>query len=50
MDERLLPNAFADLEPFASKWCLATEAARYAERLASTMEDAPRVLVNITSA
>jgi hypothetical protein len=33
-----LPPDFADLEPF-SEWCLATEAARYAKRLASTMEE-----------
>jgi hypothetical protein len=37
--ERLLPPQFADLEPFAQKWCLATEAERYAERLASSMVD-----------
>ena len=35
----LLPTEFADLEPFAEKWCLATERARYAARLASTMEE-----------
>ncbi|MFD0364711.1 hypothetical protein ACFQZZ_24990 [Nocardia sp. GCM10030253] len=33
----LLPAEFADLEPFAADWCLATEAQRYAQRLASTM-------------
>jgi hypothetical protein len=33
-----LPPDFADLEPF-SEWCLATEADRYAKRLASTMEE-----------
>jgi hypothetical protein len=33
-----LPTDFADLEPF-SEWCLATEADRYAKRLASTMEE-----------
>ena len=33
-----LPDAFADLEPFAD-WCLATEAERYAKRLASTMDE-----------
>jgi hypothetical protein len=31
--------AFADLEPFASTWCLATERERYAQRLASTMAE-----------
>jgi hypothetical protein len=39
MSEALLPAEFFDLEPFASKWCLATEAERYAAREASTMED-----------
>ncbi len=34
----VLPPAFADLEPFAD-WCLATEAERYAKRLASTMDE-----------
>ncbi len=33
-----LPPAFADLEPFAD-WSLATEAERYAKRLASSMEE-----------
>jgi hypothetical protein len=33
-----LPAEFADLEPFAD-WALATEAERYAKRLASTMEE-----------
>jgi hypothetical protein len=32
------PAAFADLEPFAD-WCLATEAERYAKRLASSMDE-----------
>jgi hypothetical protein len=35
----MLPEAFADLEPFASRWCLPTEAARYARRLAATMAE-----------
>ena len=35
----MLPPEFADLEPFAPKWCLALERERYAERLASTMPD-----------
>lgn len=39
MSDRLLPEAFSDLEPFAAKWCLATEAQRYAERLASSMDE-----------
>ena len=37
MSAALLPPAFAELEPFAAKWCIPTEAARYAERLNSSM-------------
>ncbi len=33
-----LPSDFADLEPFAD-WALPTEGARYAKRLASTMDE-----------
>ncbi|WP_106400596.1 hypothetical protein [Actinocorallia populi] len=33
----VLPPAFADLEPYAATWCLATETERYARRQASTM-------------
>jgi hypothetical protein len=33
-----LPADFADLEPFAA-WALATEAERYAKRLASSMDE-----------
>jgi hypothetical protein len=35
----LLPAEFADLEPFASTWCLATEPERFAQRLATPMDD-----------
>jgi hypothetical protein len=35
----LLPEAFADLEPYAEKWSLATEGERYATRLASSMDE-----------
>lgn len=35
----MLPSGFSDLEPFAERWCLATEGERYAERLSSTMEE-----------
>ena len=35
----LLPGEFADLEPFAATWCLATEPERYARRLATSMAD-----------
>ena len=34
----VLPAGFADLEPYAA-WSLATEAERYAKRLASTMDE-----------
>jgi len=39
MAESLLPPEFSDLEPFAAKWCLATEHERFAERMASNMPD-----------
>jgi hypothetical protein len=39
MDATLLPSEFADLEPFAAKWCLPTERERFAARLASTMDE-----------
>ena len=39
MRSPLLPPAFSNLESFASKWCLATEAERYGERLASSMDE-----------
>lgn len=35
----LLPGEFADLEPFATTWCLATEAERWDQRMASTMPE-----------
>ncbi len=34
----LLPEAFADLEPHAATWCLATEAERWEQRMASSMD------------
>jgi len=34
----VLPADFADLEPFAG-WAIATEKARYAKRLSSTMDE-----------
>jgi hypothetical protein len=37
-DVALLPEPFADLEPFA-EWCLDTEGERYAKRLASSMDE-----------
>jgi len=35
---KTLPAGFADLEPFAD-WAIPTEGARYAKRLASTMDE-----------
>jgi hypothetical protein len=35
----LLPSEFSDLERFAERWCLATEAERWAERHASSIEE-----------
>ncbi len=35
----VLPGDFADLEPFAKAWCLASEPERYAKRLTSTMDE-----------
>jgi hypothetical protein len=35
----MLPADFVDLEPFAEKWCLATEPERYEARLASSVEE-----------
>ena len=35
----MLPREFADLEPFAARWCLPTEPARFEKRLASSMAE-----------
>lgn len=35
----MLPEPFADLEPFASTWCLATEAERWERRLSTSLDD-----------
>jgi hypothetical protein len=35
----VLPEEFADLEPFADRWSLPTEAERWAERHASSIDD-----------
>ena len=35
----MLPAEFADLEPFAADWCLASEPERFAKRLASSMAE-----------
>ena len=37
MPNAMLPSAFAELEPYARTWCLATEAERWNARMASTM-------------
>ncbi|MBH0779732.1 hypothetical protein [Nocardia bovistercoris] len=42
MSATLLPGEFADLEPFAGTWCLATETERYDTRLNSTLEEMQR--------
>jgi hypothetical protein len=39
MSDPLLPPEFADLEPWAASWCLATEPERWAQRLRCPMED-----------
>jgi hypothetical protein len=39
VSDTMLPAQFADLEPFASKWCLATERERFAMRVASSMDE-----------
>ena len=39
MIDALLPSEFSELEPFAAKWCLATEQERYMERLCSSMTE-----------
>jgi len=35
----VLPSEFAELEPYAEKWCLATEAERWDARMSSSMEE-----------
>lgn len=35
----MLPEAFADLEPFAPTWCLATEPERWQRRLSTSLDD-----------
>ncbi|WP_405139659.1 hypothetical protein [Nocardia sp. NBC_01388] len=48
MTEPLLPGEFADLEPYATVWCLAGEPERYDRRLASSMADMQRFYDAIT--
>jgi hypothetical protein len=35
----MLPSAFAELEPYAETWCLATENERWNQRLATSMAE-----------
>lgn len=35
----ILPAEFADLEPYAPTWCLATEAERWNQRVGSSMQE-----------
>jgi len=39
MNAPLLPPEFAQLEPYAAMWCLATEPERWTRRLRSSMEE-----------
>jgi hypothetical protein len=39
MSEALLPAVFAELEPWAATWCLATEPERWAQRLRTPMPE-----------
>jgi hypothetical protein len=39
MAATLLPAEFADLEPYATTWCLATECERWEQRQRSSMDD-----------
>jgi hypothetical protein len=39
MSEVLLPLGFADLEPFATTWCLVTGEERWDRRMASEMDE-----------
>lgn len=39
MTDALLPPQFAELEPYATVWCLPTERQRFAQRMASTMDE-----------
>lgn len=39
MSGTLLPPRFEELEPYAPTWCLETESLRWAQRLASSMDE-----------
>ncbi len=49
MAEKLLPPEFADLEPFAATWCLATEPERFAQRMAVPMDEMQRFYDAVTA-
>jgi hypothetical protein len=34
-----LPTVFGDLQPFAERWCLATESERWDQRMSSSMKE-----------
>ena len=39
MPNALLPSAFAELEPYAQTWCLATESERWNARMSTAMRE-----------
>ncbi|OBG62170.1 hypothetical protein [Mycobacterium sp. E3339] len=39
MSDAMLPSAFAELEQYAQRWCLATETERWNARVTSTMPE-----------
>ena len=39
MSVATLPSQFSDLEPYAETWCLPSERQRFAQRMASTMDE-----------
>jgi hypothetical protein len=39
MAEAMLPSGFAEFEPYAETWCLATETERWEQRMASTLAE-----------
>ena len=39
MTDKMLPAEFSDLEPFAATWCLPTEHERFAQRVATPMDE-----------
>lgn len=39
MSDAMLPSAFAEVEKYAQRWCLATETERWNARMAATMPE-----------